>query len=452
MNATWVVLTAALTAADAGRPPPGSVAVLAFRDLSQPNGRPGLGEGIRETVTLDLKESSTLRVVERAEIDRVLGEQRLAGSESDEPAAVAHAGRLIGADVLVLGAFQRVDRTHVRLTARFVRTETAEIIGTAKVDGVEADLLKLQDRIASELMRSAGLPARSSGRREWPQLPSLEVVDTFGQASVASSDPLRKALLAEVVKAAPTYPFAASELAALEARLDELAAKAQKANLELVDRLQGQLKATDNVGQRFSMRFQIINALRRLRRHHGIIKVYDDEIADLRGHLDEPMAETWLDSALVNRLLVLDELHLTDRLLRDAESFLATRPTSTLHPTVRSTVDRAIAQRKSIDEGAAMLAASRQRQPAGAPFDPCTWGRQAANWQQAKEAQEWLEQCLERTQGPPRQGVIIDLIDVALHAGNWALAELKATHLQREFPLAFEKRRASFEATVPVDE
>ena len=50
------------------------------------------------------------------------------------------------------------ESAQIRLTARFVRVETSEIIGSAKVDGSVKQFFRLQDRVTAELLRSAGMP------------------------------------------------------------------------------------------------------------------------------------------------------------------------------------------------------------------------------------------------------------------------------------------------------
>src|SRR5262249_51771809 len=123
-----------------------TVAVLPFRDLS--GGKASVGEAIRETVTSDLKQLSGVRVVERAQLDRVLGEQHLQATDVD-PATAARLGKLIGATLIAVGAYQQA-QTDVRLTARFVQVETGEIVGTAKVDGRASEFFRLQDRVTAE--------------------------------------------------------------------------------------------------------------------------------------------------------------------------------------------------------------------------------------------------------------------------------------------------------------
>src|SRR5437764_13655737 len=116
-----------------------TVAVMPFKDLSGQKG--SIGEAIRETVTTDLKDVPGLRVIERSNIDRILAEQNLQANKSDlDPLSTVKVGKLLGATLIVAGAYQKAGST-VRLTARFVKVETGEVVGTAKVDGSNADFL-----------------------------------------------------------------------------------------------------------------------------------------------------------------------------------------------------------------------------------------------------------------------------------------------------------------------
>lgn len=72
-------VVAVAAAAQAAEP---VVAVMPFRDLSA--ARSPVGEAIRETLTVDLRDSG-VRVVERGAIDRVIAEQSLEDKKRDLP-------------------------------------------------------------------------------------------------------------------------------------------------------------------------------------------------------------------------------------------------------------------------------------------------------------------------------------------------------------------------------
>src|SRR6476620_11318199 len=88
------------TTASAATP---TVAVLPFRDLS--GGKASVGEAIRETVTSDLKTLGGVRVVERAQLERVLGEQHLQSGTDVDAATAARVGKLPGATLIAVGAY-----------------------------------------------------------------------------------------------------------------------------------------------------------------------------------------------------------------------------------------------------------------------------------------------------------------------------------------------------------
>jgi TolB-like protein len=111
-----------------------TVAVMPFRDLTA-RAKAHVGEAIREVVTNDLKQISDLRVVERGSLDKVLSELKLQVQARDlDNATLARVGKILGASVIVIGAYQEATPL-IRLTARFVKVETSEVVGSAKVDG-----------------------------------------------------------------------------------------------------------------------------------------------------------------------------------------------------------------------------------------------------------------------------------------------------------------------------
>src|SRR2546423_14268730 len=98
MRLAPLALVFAATTASAAAP---TVAVLPFRDLS--GGKASVGEAIRETVTSDLKSLGGVRVVERAQLDRVLGEQHLQGAGEVDTATAARVGQLTRAHLIAVG-------------------------------------------------------------------------------------------------------------------------------------------------------------------------------------------------------------------------------------------------------------------------------------------------------------------------------------------------------------
>ena len=209
MKRTPAALAAALVlgcaaAATASEP---VVAVMPFRDLAA--ARAPVGEAIRETLTVDLKETG-VRVVERGAIDRAIAEQNLEDKKRDLPAIGAvRLGTLVGATWIVTGAYQRAGGD-VRLTARIVDVASGELRGSAKVDGAADELLRLQDQLAVALLRSAHLPApvvqRFVGRAR-PKVP-YRAFELYGDAVQTPDEAERRKLLQQAVAAGPQLTYA----------------------------------------------------------------------------------------------------------------------------------------------------------------------------------------------------------------------------------------------------
>src|SRR5262249_54287015 len=152
-----------------------------------------------------------------------LAEQNLQAQRTDlSPISTVRVGTLLGASLMVTGAYQRAD-ANVRLTARFVRVETGEVVGTAKVDGRAADFLQLQDQVTAALLRSTGLKAHAPKfvERKRPKLKSLKSVELYGEAVVQTDDAKRRDILKRAVAEEPSFPYAARDLDELEHRLKQ---------------------------------------------------------------------------------------------------------------------------------------------------------------------------------------------------------------------------------------
>src|SRR6185503_604648 len=248
-----------------------TVAVMPFKDLS--GGRGAVGEAIRETVTSDLESVPGLKVVERSNLDRVLAEQNLQSARSDlDPLSTVKVGRLLGASLIVAGAYQRAAQT-VRLTARFVKVETGEVVGTAKVDGPAADFLRLQDRVTTALLRSAGIsgPAvQRFARRARPKLKSMKSVELYGDAVVQTDDQKKEGLLKLALNEDPGFVYAARDLDALEKRMKGYEASATRAQEQQLAELRGKLAHERDPQKKSALILQVMSGLQSSRRWHTL--------------------------------------------------------------------------------------------------------------------------------------------------------------------------------------
>ncbi len=347
-----------------------AVAVMPFRDLSGKSG--AVGEAIRETVTSDLKEVPGLRVIERASIDQVIHEQKLQARMTDLDAiATVRVGTLVGASLIVAGAYQR-SNANVRLTARFVQVETGEIVGTAKVDGPERELFSLEDQITGQLLESAGLKPRPRPKR--PKLRSWKTIELYGDAVVEPDGPKKQELLQLALGEDPEFVYAARDLAELQQRMSGYAkvssARLQKEEGELLQRASD---ARLPAAERARLAGQLFDALAAARRYHSL--------ADVATRLSERKESR--ENAAWQLFRARDGLHSFDLALQAGEHYLKEFPTGLHFREVESRMHEIVETRRKRDarraEYQSDLAEKRQGLRPNTPdwdYAPCI----AARW------------------------------------------------------------------------
>jgi TolB-like protein len=101
-------------------------------------------------VTALVGASKNVTLIERDDIDSDVKEIDRAGDFHFDALTVAQSGKLKGIEYAVQGGFQKVGK-QLRITARFVRVETGEVLDTLKVDSPSSDVFKAQDQVADKL-------------------------------------------------------------------------------------------------------------------------------------------------------------------------------------------------------------------------------------------------------------------------------------------------------------
>ena len=126
-----------------------SVFVIDFTNLSQSPDVDWLAGGIAETVSVDLRKISGVRVVGSEAPVR----QRMAALRRDQAIGVDAActlGKSVAAHWVIWGAYQK-SGTRIRLTPQFANTETGDVLSLEKIDGNMDDIFAMQDRIVMQL-------------------------------------------------------------------------------------------------------------------------------------------------------------------------------------------------------------------------------------------------------------------------------------------------------------
>ena len=151
------------------------IAVLPFRQLGA--NQSVLSEYVAEQLTTDLVNIGGLDIVERSEIDKVVGELKFDESGAVDPATAKEVGRLVGADAIVIGTIADL-RTHIGINCRMIDAQTGKIFAAASTSIVKDDDVRaaIGDSSSTSDVPSRSTTARSSPNQIEPSLRPPEFV------------------------------------------------------------------------------------------------------------------------------------------------------------------------------------------------------------------------------------------------------------------------------------
>ncbi|HNN52141.1 MAG TPA: CsgG/HfaB family protein [Pseudomonadota bacterium] len=445
----WLVGLVLIPSVVVAKPQP-TIAVMPFRDLTG-KGKPHIGEAIREVVASDLKSLAGVRIVERGNLDKVLKEMRVQAQLKEvEDDTAAKLGKVVGASVMVLGAYQE-ESAQIRLTARFVRVETSEIIGSAKVDGSVKQFFRLQDRVTAELLRSAGMPelARKvvDGTEARPDLKTIEALDLYGQAVTAENDQQKLVLLSSAVAIDQNFSYAVKDLAALEERIQKYQAEQKRLTDAKITELRKDLATTTERAKLDALTDQLLRLLQGSRRYHALVR---EARLYLEGLPPGPVSQREFDSASV--MLVSTDLLLRDydSVLRDGEVFMQRAPSSAMFESVRQMVSQAIDSKRQAEEGKQKLAEYLQKFPNLIGWDLCTLASVYSSHRQFKEAQRLFDACI-KVSDKPAVSHLQAVVMVDMMLGDYAAMQRHIDEAEKLEPSAGRSLRNSYAIQMPVD-
>lgn len=160
----WLCLCLGHGMARAAAPssPMATVAVLYFDYSGKDEGMAVLRKGLAQMLISDLSALDAVRLVERDRLEEVLQELKLNQSAKIDPASAGKVGKLLGARLLVLGAYFDLMGV-LRADARVVEVETGRVLHSVGASGQPGDFLTVEQRLSEELKRAlAGMPAPPS--------------------------------------------------------------------------------------------------------------------------------------------------------------------------------------------------------------------------------------------------------------------------------------------------
>lgn len=152
--ATLIARDALAREADLGNPQPGVTGVLAW----QVSGDPSLDAfrlGLATLVSTDLAILQRFRMVERVQLDAVLGELDLGQSDRVDAATAPRVGRLVGAERLVQGVMTGRRDGDAVLTAAVLAND-GSVRQTGEQSGRFGNLMRLQKALVVDIARQMG--------------------------------------------------------------------------------------------------------------------------------------------------------------------------------------------------------------------------------------------------------------------------------------------------------
>jgi hypothetical protein len=128
-----------------------TVAIFDFD--SKDEGARDLGPKVATLLNANLSAEPQIITVERAELEKVLGEQELGLSGTISPDSAAKVGHLTGAKVLVTGRVFRADK-ELLIVAKIIGTETSRVYGDlVKAPASSASLSDLATELAKKISK-----------------------------------------------------------------------------------------------------------------------------------------------------------------------------------------------------------------------------------------------------------------------------------------------------------
>jgi hypothetical protein len=236
MNLFAISLLAATISAFADPTPP-SVAVFDFE--SREEAVRELGPRVATLLNAHLSADPNLILVERAELEKVLGEQELGLSGTVSTESAAKVGHLTGAKVLVTGKVFKVDRD-LMLVAKVIGTETSRVYGELSKGPASGAL----DELVLQLARKISATVNTKANTLIAKVPTREDrVEAIKKTLKETKRPIISVRIPEQHFGSPVVDPAAQT---------ELALILQQAGFELVDEKSAQKPDIEITGEAFS--------------------------------------------------------------------------------------------------------------------------------------------------------------------------------------------------------
>ncbi len=124
------------------KPDVSRIAILPFIDVSRQLNTP-FGNYLAEKLTVTIYSNSSVTIVERSQLDRVVEELALSMSARFDEASAKRIGGLLGVDAVIIGMYAELGPQTLEANARIVSVETGEVLGAGIIQIPRAPVQEL---------------------------------------------------------------------------------------------------------------------------------------------------------------------------------------------------------------------------------------------------------------------------------------------------------------------
>ena len=156
-------------------PQSNTIAVFPFRYLGTNEEMKPLERGIAQLVVADLGKVSSLKLLEREQVQALVDEMKLAESGRVDPATGARSGRILRAQNVVQGSIQETGNDGVQLDANAVNSTTAAVSATGSAEGEMDKILDSQKEVVFELLDRLGVQITPAERQALEERPTRDL-------------------------------------------------------------------------------------------------------------------------------------------------------------------------------------------------------------------------------------------------------------------------------------
>jgi tetratricopeptide (TPR) repeat protein len=155
-----------------------SVAITDFTANGFTENQSWIGESCANVIIDRISSDHTIRIVERAQLNRIIEELKLQMGGLVNSDAVVETGNLIGVTYFITGSISLFE-DQIILSSRVFSVETGEIISTNTVRGLLKDLFNLQERLSVKICDDMLIKIQVGGNSDKP-LENFELYSKIG--------------------------------------------------------------------------------------------------------------------------------------------------------------------------------------------------------------------------------------------------------------------------------